>query len=78
MIPGSGGSEKSSRYETGDLTGSPAGALEPSDERVAAFCRFLAAVDSNNPREGIVATRELRRLGLSCVLIRPQGQGGGR
>jgi len=59
-----------------DRAGKP-GASEsvrlPLDPRDAAFRQLLDAVDRGRPREGVLAIRELRRLGLSIVLVKPAG-----
>ena len=55
------------------------GSTPPDDARLAAFARYLRAVDSADWPAGLKATRELRALGLSVVLCTPKGAtGGGR
>ena len=60
-------------------TGNGSASLEPVEPRLEAFSRFLAAVDRADWKAGLLATRELRKLGISVVLLPPQGgKAGGR
>lgn len=44
------------------------------DERLATFKRWLDSIDRHDWKAGLSATRDLRSLGLSCVLIpKPSG-----
>jgi hypothetical protein len=47
--------------------------LEPLDPRVQAFASLLKAFDGENRRAAARATRELWDLGVTVVLVGPQG-----
>jgi hypothetical protein len=53
--------------------------ISSADPRIVAFARLVSAIDASDPRAGIAATRELRRLGLSvCLTTAHRATGGHR
>lgn len=49
-----------------------------SDRRIDAFVRLLEASDRKSVKAMLAATRELRSLGFSVVVLNPNGKGAGR
>lgn len=43
--------------------------VEEADPRLAAFTEWLASLDRCDWKAGLLATRKLRSMGLSCVLL---------
>ena len=54
------------------------GLTPPEDQRLAAFAAFLDGVDRSDVPATLAATRHLRKLGYSVVVLGTPGGGGGR
>jgi hypothetical protein len=49
------------------------GSARPPDERLEAFADLLESVDRSDWRAGQAATKRLRAMGFSVVLVKPPG-----